>query len=256
MTTATVAVRRPGALRRLTLNEFRLFLRERTGPAFGVGFPIALLIIFGNIPFFNKPMKTYGGQTILDVYVPILICFVITVLAVNFLPPTLAGYRERGVLRRLQTTPVGAVRVLTAQLIVNVATIVVAVLVVLLVGRYAFGVELPRQAAGFALAAVLATVAMIAIGLLMAAVAPTGRAANALGAVLFYVSMAFAGLWIPIQAMPTVLQHIAHATPLGAAVTALSDASQGHWPATMQLVTLAIYAVVAGIVAARLFRWE
>lgn len=256
MTTATVAVRRPGALRRLTLNEFRLFLRERTGPAFGVGFPIALLIVFGNIPFFNKPMKTYGGQTILDVYVPILICFVITVLAVNFLPPTLAGYRERGVLRRLQTTPVGAVRVLTAQLIVNVATIVVAVLVVLLVGRYAFGVELPRQAAGFALAAVLATVAMIAIGLLMAAVAPTGRAANALGAVLFYVSMAFAGLWIPIQAMPTVLQHIAHATPLGAAVTALSDASQGHWPATMQLVTLAIYAVVAGIVAARLFRWE
>jgi ABC-2 type transport system permease protein len=256
MTTATIAVPRSSALRRLTLNELRLFLRERTGPAFGVGFPIALLIIFGNIPFFNKPMSVYGGQTILDVYVPILICFVITMLAVNFLPPTLAGYRERGVLRRLQTTPVGAVRVLAAQLIVNVATIVVAVLAVLLVGRYAFGVELPHQAAGFALAAVLATVAMISIGLLIAAAAPSGRAANALGAVLFYVSMAFAGLWIPIQAMPTVLQHIAHGTPLGAAVTALSDASQGHWPAAIALVTLAAYAVVPGIAAIKLFRWE
>jgi ABC-2 type transport system permease protein len=256
MTIATVAVPRSSALRRLTLNELRLFLRERTGAAFGVGFPIALLIIFGNIPFFNKPMSVYGGQTILDVYVPILVCFVITMLAVNFLPPTLAGYRERGVLRRLQTTPVGAVRVLAAQLIVNVATIVVAVVAVLLVGRYAFGVELPRQAAGFALAAVLAIAAMISIGLLIAAAAPSGRAANALGAVLFYVSMAFAGLWIPIQAMPTVLQHIAHGTPLGAAVAALSDASQGHWPSAIALVTLAAYAVVPGIAAIKLFRWE
>ncbi|HEY2793780.1 MAG TPA: ABC transporter permease [Micromonosporaceae bacterium] len=256
MTTATISTPRPSALRRLTVNELRLFLRERTGPAFGVGFPLALLIIFGNIPYFNEPMKTYGGQTILDVYVPILVGFVITMLAVNFLPPTLAGYRERGVLRRLQTTPVGALRVLTAQLIVNVTTIVVSVLAVLLVGRFAFGVALPKQVVAFTLTAVLATLAMISIGLLVAAAAPTGRAANALGAVLFYVSMAFAGLWIPIQVMPTLLQHIAHATPLGAAVTAMSDASQGHWPAGIQLITLAGYTVVAGTAATKLFRWE
>jgi ABC-2 type transport system permease protein len=255
--TATVAVRRQrSALGRLTLNEFRLFLRDKTGPIFGVGFPIVLLVVFGNIPYFSKPQAVYGGQTVLDLYVPILIGFVITMLAVNFLPPTLAGYRERGVLRRLRTTPVGPLRVLTAQLMVNVATITVAVIAMLLVARYAFDVAMPRQLTGFLLAAVLATVAMIAIGLLISAAAPSGRVANAAGAVLFYVFTAFGGLWIPIQAMPPVLQHISHATPLGAAVTALQDASQGHWPSSLQLATLAGYAIVAGITAARLFRWE
>jgi ABC-2 type transport system permease protein len=256
MTTAIAATPRSSAFGRLTLNEFRLFLREKTGPIFGVGFPIILLVVFGNIPFFNKPQDTYSGQTVLDVYVPILIGFVITMLAVNFLPPTLAGYRERGVLRRLRTTPVGPVRVLAAQLVINLVTIAAAVVAVLVVARYAFGVPMPRQVTGFVLTAVLATVAMIAIGLLVAAAAPSGRAANAAGAVLFYVSTAFGGLWIPIQAMPSTLQHIAHATPLGAAVTALQDASQGHWPAALQLITLAVYAIAAGLAAAKLFRWE
>jgi len=244
------------ALRRLTAVEFRLFLREKVGPIFGLGFPLVLLIIFGNIPFFNQPGDTYGGLTVLDVYVPILIAFVITMLAINFLPATLAGYREKGILRRLGTTPAGPVRVLAAQLLVNVAVIAVAVAVLLLVGRFGFDVTLPRQFGAFLLTAVLTTTAMIAIGLFIAAAAPTGRIANAAGATLFYVLMTFAGLWIPIQAMPAVLQHISRATPLGAAVTAFQAAGEGRWPSAVQLVTLVAYAVAAGAAAARMFRWE
>lgn len=30
----------------------------------------------------------------------------------------------------------------------------------------------------------------------------------------------------------------------------------GHWPAGLQLVTMAAYAVAFGLAAARLFRWE
>ena len=146
--------------------------------------------------------------------------------------------------------------VIAAQLLVNVAVIAVAVLVLLLVGRLAFGVTLPRQFGGFLLAVVLTTTAMIAIGLFVAAAAPTARIAGAAGATLFYVLMTFAGLWIPIQAMPAVLQHISRATPLGAAVTAFQQAGAGHWPSPVQLVTLAAYAVVAGAAAARMFRWE
>jgi ABC-2 type transport system permease protein len=53
-----------------------------------------------------------------------------------------------------------------------------------------------------------------------------------------------------------VLQHISHATPLGAAVQALTDSAQGQWPTALQLVTLAAYTVAFGVAAARLFRWE
>ncbi|WP_433384685.1 ABC transporter permease [Actinoplanes sp. CA-142083] len=240
----------------LTLTELKLFLRDKSGPAFGVGLPLLLLIIFGNLPFYREHRADLGGLTLLDIYVPILVAFVLAMLALNVLPPILAGYRERGVLRRLRTTPVGPVRVLAAQLIIMQLTAMVAVTALLLVARLAFGVELPRQLAGFLLTTVLATLALIAIGLLVTAAAPGGRAANAIGAATFYPMVFLGGLFLPIPAMPTMLQHIAHASPMGAAVTAMQDATNGHWPHWLALVTLLAWASAAAVAAARLFRWE
>jgi ABC-2 type transport system permease protein len=240
----------------LTLTELRLFLREKSGPAFGVGLPLVLLIVFGNLPFYNTPRDSLGGRTLLDTYVPVLIALVLAVLALNVLPPALAGYRERGVLRRLRTTPVGPVRVLAAQLVVMLLTAVVAVTAMLLVARFAFGVVLPRQMAGFLLSALLSALALLAVGLLVTAAASGGRTANVLGAAVFYPLVFFGGLFLPIPTMPATLRHISHATPMGAAVTALEDATNGHWPHWLALVTLLAWAVVAGGAAARLFRWE
>ena len=122
--------------------------------------------------------------------------------------------------------------------------------------RIAFGVALPRQLAGFVVTVVLAAVALIAIGLFVAAAAPSGRAANAIGAILFYPLVFFAGLFLPIATMPPLLRHISHATPLGAAVQAMQDATDGHWPHPMSLLTMAAYAVAFGAVAVKWFRWE
>jgi ABC-2 type transport system permease protein len=244
------------AIGRLTAVELKLFLREKIGPIWGVAFPLVLLVIIGSIPYFNKPMATYGGRTLLDVYVPILIAFVIAMLALNAMPPVLAGYRERGVLRRMRTTPVGPVRVLTAHLTITLGVSAIAVILILAVARVAYGVALPHQIVGFVLAAILAAAALSALGLFVSAAAPSGRAANAIGAILFYPLMFFAGLWLPIAAMPKALQHVSHATPLGAAVSALTTTADGHWPTGLQMITLAAYALVFGVGAARLFRWE
>ena len=90
------AAGRRTALRRLTLTEFQLFLRERVGPIWGVGFPLVLLIIFGSIPSFTRPRASLGGLTELDLYVPILIAFVIAMLALNVLPPCWPPTGRRG----------------------------------------------------------------------------------------------------------------------------------------------------------------
>jgi ABC-2 type transport system permease protein len=245
------------ALLRLTQAELRLFLRERAGVFWGVGFPVVLLIIFGAIPGFRSPVsKALPGVSILDAYVPILFAFVLAMLALNVVPPVLAGYREKGILRRLATTPVGPGRVLAAQLIVNISMAIVTLVVLLAVARIAYHVPLPRQAGGFVLALALAIVALFGLGMVIAAVATTGRMANAAGAILFFPLMFFSGLWLPIASMPAVLQHVSHATPLGAAVQALTDTWAGHFPHPLQLITLAVYAVVLPALAARSFRWE
>ncbi len=250
------SLKRGSLIGRLALTELRLFVREKSGPFFAIGMPLALLIVFGNIPFYNEPRPNLGGRTLLDLYVPILAAFVLATLSFNVVPAVLAGYREKGVLRRLRTTPVGPARVLAAQLLVNLATAAVSVTAELLVARLAFGVPLPRQPAGYAVALALTALALMAIGLFVAAASPDGRTANAAGTTLFYVMMFFGGLFLPIAAMPPLLRHISRAAPLGAAVQALTDASAGHWPHPVHLLTLAAYAALFGAGAVKWFRWE
>jgi len=102
----------------------------------------------------------------------------------------------------------------------------------------------------------MAAAALLGAGLLIAALAPTGRVARGIGVLLFYAMMFFAGLMLPIPNMPAILQHISHATPLGAAVPALTAAAEGSWPTALQLLTMAGWAVAFGLAAARFFRWE
>ena len=257
-TMGTPAVRRRSAMTQLIVTELKLFTRGRAavGLVAGAGFPLLLMIIFGAIHSFNTPVAKYSGLTTLDVYVPILLVFAVGLLSLVAMPATLAGYRELGYLRRLKTTPAGPLRVLIAELAVKLAVSAGTVIVLLVVARAGYGVAMPRQAGGFIVAGLLAAATMLAAGLFISAVAPSAGVARGLGAVLFYLMMFFAGLWLPIPNMPPVLQHIAHATPLGAAVPALQNAVQGQWLSWRPLIAMVAYAVAFGLAAARFFRWE
>jgi ABC-2 type transport system permease protein len=255
-TAAPQAATRGPALVKLSLTELKLLSRERVRVALPVAIPLVLIIILGNIHALRQPQAIYGGQSFIDLYTSIMVVFGLALLTLTNMPMLLADYRERGVLRRLQTTPIGPVRVLAAQVVACLTVAVVMVVLVLSVARIGFAVPLPRQAGGFILAAVLAAAALLGAGLLVAAVAPTGRVARGIGAVLFYAMMFFAGLWVPIPQMPAILQHISHAAPLGAAVSALTGAAQGSFPTALQLLTMAGWAVAFGLAAAKFFRWE
>jgi ABC-2 type transport system permease protein len=263
MSTATIAAvpqtqtqTRGSALLKLSLTELKLLSRERVRVALPVAIPLVLIIILGNIGSLRQPRAVYGGESFLDLYTTIMVVFGLALLALTNMPMIVADYREKGVLRRLQTTPIGPIRVLTAQLIADLTVAVAMVVLILAVARIGFAVPLPRQPGAFVLTALLAAVALLAAGLLIAAVAPTGRVARGVGAVAFYPMLFFAGLWLPIPNMPATLQHISHATPLGAAVPALTAAAFGSWPTALQLLTMAGWAVAFGLAAARFFRWE
>jgi ABC-2 type transport system permease protein len=201
-------------------------------------------------------MEVNGGLTDFDIYVPVLILFNLAILAMIALPTTLAGYRENGVLRRMQTTPIGPARVLTAQLVANFSIALVAMILFLAVAGLGFGVHLPQNLGGFAVAWLLAAAALLSIGLLITALAPGRGPATAIGTVLFFPMMFFAGLWVPITQMPSLLQNISHYTPLGAGMQAFQDAYLGHAPSALALMTLAVYALGCAAVAVRWFRWQ
>jgi len=244
------------ALWQLTLTEVKLLARERVRFILMIGIPVALIIILGSIPALKKPSPDFSGRPFIDYFTMIMVVFAIAMLSLTAVPLVLAGYRERGVLRRLRTTPIGPFRVLGAQLGAASGVVVVTTVLLLVIARIGFSVPFPSQVGGFILTVILAAAALLSLGLVIASVAPTARTAQGFGALLWYLMMFFAGLWIPIPEMPKVLQHISHATPLGAAVSAMANSAQGRFPTALELVTLAAWTAGLALAAGKLFRWE
>lgn len=239
----------------LVRTELKLFLREPMMVFWGLLFPIGLEVVMG-VAGGNKHHQDFGGLRLIDVYTPIVTVFSVTLVAMGALPSSLASYRDKGYLRRLSTTPVGAWRLLAAQAVIIFALVAADVIVITLVARFAFSVPLPQEFGGWVLVILLTMTTMLSLGVLVAAIAPSQRVAGAAGSLLFFPLMFFAGLWVPQAEMGSTLRAISHFTPLGASDPAVQNALAGQWPGTTHLLVLLGYTVVLCALAARFFRWE
>jgi ABC-2 type transport system permease protein len=244
------------AFGQIVRNEVRLALRRPIGLIGGIGLPVALLVIFGQIPAFKQVLPSFGGGSIFDAYVPVLMCFGLALLALVGLPGPLVSYRELGVLRRLSTTPVPRSWLLAAQGVVQLGTAVITVAAVLVISIAAFGVPAPKSPGGLVVSLLVAVAGLFAIGLFIAALARTATAVNVIGRVVFFPLMFFAGLWLPRAEMPRLLLDVSNYTPLGAMVQAVQASMRTGFPPIAPLLVLAAYAVVFGYLARRFFRWE
>ena len=245
------------ALTKMTAVEAKLFLRDPGAPITVIGIPVALLLVFGLMPDASKPSNDFGGHSPLaSVIAPMAVTILLAMLALTLFPTAMATYREKGVLKRLSASPVPPTRLLTAQLAVSLAAAVVVVLLIVGVGRLALGVELPGNPGGFLLSIVLRTLGLFSVGLVIAALAPTGRAAGGIGAATFFPMLALGGVWVPKEQLPPFLQHVADVLPLGATLNALRQTWVGQSPELLQLGALVAFAAIGTAVAAKVFRWE
>lgn len=237
-------------------SETRLFLREPGSLFWILVFPTALLTILGLIPSFRNPDDALGGRRVIDLYVPVAVLLAMIMAGLQAMPPVLTSYRERGILRRMSTTPVPPSALLTAQIALHGAAALGSTALVMAVGRIAFGVALPGQPVGYVLALLLSTASVLVLGALLCALSRTTKASAAISSVVNLVMMFSAGVWIPVQSMPDTLRRIVEVTPFGAASQALDRAASGGWPGWVQLGVMVLWAAVVTGLATRLFRWE
>ncbi|MFI7021369.1 ABC transporter permease [Micromonospora sp. NPDC049900] len=234
--------------------ETKLYLRDLPTLLLTILLPTGILLVLGLVPSFRVPDPNFGGRSFLTYFTPSLLVASVAMVGVNVLPSVLATYRERGILRRLATTPASPAALLVAQLVLALAGILTSAVLLALVARFAFGSPLPQRPWGFAAALVLGTAALLALGLVIAAVAGSGRSAQAMSVPLFMVVMFFGGVYLPRFLLPDVLADLGAYLPPG--VQALLDAWTGTAPDPLHLGIMAAIALTAGTVAARLFRWQ
>lgn len=242
------------ALAKTTWVELKLFLREPGAAFFTLALPV-LLLVFNGAGSDNEPSAQFGGAGPIDVLVPGYIALVIATLGLTNLPGLLATYRERGVLRRLQATPVRPTTILAAQLLVQglVATLGLAILIAL--GTSVYGLNAPQAPVAVLVSYVVAVLGFAAFGFVLAAVLPTARSTAAVSFALYLPMIFVSGATWPRQLLPDWAQQAGDVLPLTWVVEALQQPwISGTWPLHM-LALLAAMVVVGTVASARVFRW-
>jgi ABC-2 type transport system permease protein len=241
---------------KLAFVETKLFLREKAALIGVFGLPVALVIGFGLIPGFSDPQKGLSEQIGTEYIAAVGVAIVLASLGLTGVPMVIGQYRERGVLRRLGVTPVRPLTLLAADLTVWAASAILSVALVVAVVRFAFHVPAPAAPGWFILSVILGIVALFALGMLAAAAAPTARSAAGIGWLLFFPNMFLAGVYFPTEEMSSTMRQVGNFTPLGSVLHAVRDSWMGIDPRPEYLVIMAAYALVAGGLAARFFRWD
>ncbi|MER6951985.1 ABC transporter permease [Nonomuraea sp. NPDC000554] len=244
-------------MRKIFVVEAKLHLRDWPTMFFTIGLPLVLLLALGNIPDMSKPDPALGGQRVIDTQLPAMMTMLaLLTLGCTVLPAVLTVYREQGVLRRMSMTPVHPGRLLAAQLLINLAIGVVSTALLIVVGHLVLGTAMPRQFPGFVLVFLLGSAALLAIGLVIASIAPNGKTAPGIGSVVMFPLMFLAGMWIPREIMPDALRTASDFSVAGPFGQALRDTWAGHPPQLLHVAVMAVGLLLFGGLAVRLFRWE
>jgi ABC-2 type transport system permease protein len=231
-------------LLRLTRVELTLLRRDIGTIIALLAIPLFVLVSFGLV------------YAVRDTALPaVAVAITLALNALYSVPSALGNAREQGILRRLATTPVHPATLLAAQLLTHL--VLTALTLVLLVGAAVLlGITLPRQVPGALVALTLGVTALFALGVLIAAIAPTGRAATGIGVLLYFPLSLLGGMTIPREQLPPLLARIGDLTPLGAFRQAIQQSWAGAAPEPLLLAILALYALLFGVAAVHLFRWE
>jgi ABC-2 type transport system permease protein len=168
--------------------------------------------------------------------------------------------REKGILRRLRATPLPAGHLVGAYLLVNLLLGLLQAGLILLAALGLYRVPVTAGGLGLALPMILAAaLAFLALGQIIGGLAPKAGVASAAGMTVYFGFMFISDMIFPLQQLPGWLQKIVVYLPsyLAAQLVRaplLENALDPHW--LPHLALLGLYALAAGLVAARLFRWD
>ncbi|MGZ4593460.1 MAG: ABC transporter permease [Actinomycetes bacterium] len=231
--------------------ELRMILRNGEQLLLTIVIPVLVLTVFASV----RVMDLGSRESRVDFLTPGVFALAVISTAFTGLAIGTGFERRYGALKRLGATPLPRWALLLSKAL---AVLAVEVLQVALLSAVAFALGWdPRgSVAAVAVLMVAGTAAFAALGLLMAGTlrAEATLAAANLVYLLFLVS---GGIAVPFDRFPAGARPYLETLPGGALSQGLREVLRDGAPLPWGLVgVLVAWAVVAGAVAARTFRWE
>ena len=229
--------------------SLRLHFRNRMALLYGYLFPVIYLAAFWVLYRYEKvPLLHHMGE-LLTVSVLGGACF--------GLPTSMVSERERGVWRRYRLAPVGTWSVVLSTIVARFFIVLTAGALQLAIAL-AIGMTAPEHPWALALVFSLVAFAFIGLGLVIAMLADSVPAVQALGQCLFLPMLIIGGVAVPLTSLPPWAQHVSAFFPGRYAVEALQACVNGRgWgQIRFDLVALCLIGAAGCFTGAKLFRWE
>jgi len=228
----------------------RLNLRNAMAMIYGYLFPLVFLAAFAIIYRHDPaPLIAHLGELL-----------TITALggACFGLPTAIVAERERGVWRRYRATPTGAGSFIAGLVLSRLVLLLSAAAIQLGIAIIALGMPLPRDPLGLILAFTMVSGALIGLGMIVAMLANTVPAVQALGQCIFLPMLMIGGVAVRLSSLPDWVQTLSAFFPGRYAVAAIQMAATGSGAETaaFDLFALAVFTLSAALIAASLFRWD
>jgi ABC-2 type transport system permease protein len=224
-----------------TVLELKLLARDPITVVFTLALPVIVLYVLGAV-FGNTPNPHYyRGVGAMNFYVPAYIGLAVASMGLIGLPVHLAGYRERGILKRFRASDIPVWSIMGGQVVVTVIAGIVGSLIVWIAGMLSYHVELPKSPLLVLVAFLLAAICFGAVGVLLGTLLPGARAAQGAGIILWFVMMMVGGAGPPSEVLGQTLRTVGGLTPLRHMVTLIQDPWLGFgWNSSEMLVAIGI----------------
>jgi len=163
----------------------------------------------------NVEIKPNSVQHNVPAWTLFAIFFIIVPLSINMVKE-----KSQGTFVRLKTNPISYATILGGKVIVYLAVCLIQFVLMLLVGLYLFPyLGLPNFEVNGSyfllfLVAIFSGLSAIGIGILIGTIADTQEQSAPFGATLVVILAAVGGVWIPVFAMPKMMQIFAQISPM------------------------------------------
>ena len=245
------------SLLKMTWMEMKLFMREPVGAFFTLIFPLMMLFLFGSI-YGNEPSPYFDGRGTIDISIPAYTAMIIATGGLMSITITMAAYREKGVLRRLRTTPVSPLTILAAQVIVVFAMTFAGMLLLALAGKLVYQVTFEGSVLSVLGGFILSSLSFFGLGFILAGIMPNARTAQIVGMVFLYPMLFLSGAGFPRELLPEAIRRVSAFLPLTYVVNLLRGLWIGEtWGAhLLDAGVLAGLLILGVLISVKTFRWE
>lgn len=194
-----------------------------------------------------------------DFLIPGILAMALLTSGVIGIATTVVFFREQGILRRVQVTPLPVGVFMLARVVTQLVISLMQAVVLLGVGRLVFGVHVGRNVPVLLLMLIVGTLSFVFMGFFISSFTRTVEATSAVANVVTMPMMFLGGIFFPVDGAPSWIQPVVKLMPVKYLADGLRDVmirGRGLAEVWTDMVFLSGVALVFALLSLRVFRWR